>query len=873
MKNLLLILLVLTLPAAVFGTTHTITSLPYTFETADMTGGGETDTLVLSGTLHSDGDGITLYGSFLNNVVLDLGGDTVYFGEDGGVGHRGLEINGPTSTRPYNITVINGGFIHNPPSQTGVYNCLGLYLQGHDVTIEDVYFEAKNGNGTTIDETTRCAESGGSNTYGNVFRNCQFKNSSTGHYRRDYYTGATFHIDNCRGFYEVPPVGYLGDPEDFYHFTFDSCTFEGIHAQLVVYGRSGDAGGARLIFTNNTTIPDARNDTYSYPSGNILYGDANAYGLVTTYLSGGSIINDNDFLAGTSYGGGRGLYIGTMQWDDSTYSEQPVQIYRNYINIHQGPGDYYRPMPAHGIRVRQNNIRWLDFQHDTVIVHADDDVGTTHTDEEAYALRWSPYQGESEFCSFEGCLFVCSTTVNNNSTAAICWDAAIIGSPNLVFTGNKALSQGTIIRYAVQSSADSLAMGPNDTLGFIEPTVNPYTFELCTDGYSIDAVGNTITDPVFIDGAGPEDFRFANVGSKDVTISRTLSIYVQGAVNSQPRSGATVTVLNNLDDTVMTGTTSSGGLVTGTVTMVHAGNSSVDTSLADVNPFRLYASYGGANSSNIAFYAGFNSADSANDTLSLTGISGDGTWNNSSPAISGIYPSGITSYAFGDTILPRFSVTDDNGLQYAFLFLIKPTGDSVLVAGTYFSTTTPLSYADTGQYVLNQFSGTFYLRAHALDTAGDLTSQSSVANYVAPASTNAAPTFTSITPSNDLTMLALTARAYSYSVSDDFGLDSVLGYVIRAGTIIDTLFDQAVSGATATINGMWTPGATDTGYVWFVGRVVDDSAAVTIDSCLLVNYVNQANPSAITVRGAVTMRERAILRSDNDLTEVPDPSE
>ena len=86
---------ILILSTAAFGTTHTITSLPYTFGPDDMTI-GQTDTLVLAGTkLSSATNGILLTSSTaaaLHDVVLNLGNDTLIFGTGGGDNNDGSDV-------------------------------------------------------------------------------------------------------------------------------------------------------------------------------------------------------------------------------------------------------------------------------------------------------------------------------------------------------------------------------------------------------------------------------------------------------------------------------------------------------------------------------------------------------------------------------------------------------------------------------------------------------------------------------------------------------------------------------------------------------------------------------------------------------------
>lgn len=881
-RKILIAFLVLTAP--VFAARRTITSLPYTFTPSMMTGGGEVDTLELASDLSSATSGITITSTTstrVENVFLDGGGHTITFGTGGTGNIIGLSISGTAALKPRNIHVRDLNIVHseNGASVDTVYgvlmSCIQSSLRNVRATVRG---ENQSSNGAI-----HGLYASGQNIWGNVIDSCVFRNLCRYYHRRDHYLATAIKINDMRGLYSGHILGYDGDPEDFYHFEVNACSLFAHHAPLIGYGRSDSPAPLRLKITNNFIQPDAANDKYSYPSGSIFWGASNAYSIGLTFPTGGTIITGNTCIAGTSNEGGRGIYVAATRFDDSAYSEAPIDISGNYIDVHNGPDDNYRPNDCHGIRVRAgsptNVIRWVQLKNNTIIVRADADEETIHTDLTAFGIRWSTEGSAGEHCVIENNRIFTYTTASGGTgqeTYGLCFDAFTVGGENIVIRNNYIASQNYPLAFGeYNDGAHDITVGPGDTIAFIDPLVNARTIKLGHLANSWDCSNNELLDPVFLNGTSPDDIAVAGGGTLELTVRRNITIRALGAVNALPRSGATITVINDYEDTVLTGTTTSAGLVTGAVTMLYETRVGTDSALDQFGPFRAYAEYGDSVAANINWVVGFNTAESALVTLSIPGVSGDGSYANQSPQITSVYPSGVT-FNFGDTIEPRFSVTDDNGIQYAFLWLRRAGGelipgtssDSFLVAGQYFSSGFPTAYSDTGSYVLN-FSGNFTIRAIVVDTAGARVVQTSATNYSTPGTVNTPPSFTSITPSNTVLRVGQ-ATAYSYTMTDDQGLDSAIGWVLRpGGTILDTLFRQSISGGTVTINGSYTPGSTDTGFVWFVGRVRDDSTVSVTDSCALINYVEKEYPTVMRARDGVTFRGAVRIRSGGIMTEVP----
>lgn len=549
-----------------------ITSLPYSYSASDQTA-GVVDTLYIQGTkLTSTTGGISITSTTsraVDNVVLNLGTDTIVFGTAGST-CTGLDINGPVNYRPRNVKVIGGHILHQP-SDTAVQECRGVRLNGRDLIMDGTHVVIRGIDGKAV-------VGGGTNIYNVRIQNCRFASLVTAYYRRDYYTGACIHIDNCRGI----PVNtdYNGSVEDFYHLYFDNNVIETCpHAAMVLYGRSDEGDYLKIKVRNNHITVDARNDYYTYPSGNIFYGTANAYGIVTTFLTGGSEISGNVIRSGTSYEGGRGLYIGSMRLEVL----DTVKIYNNDIDIHQGPGDYYRPMPAHGLRVRQANISNLHVKGNTITARSDNNTSTIHTDQVAMALRWSPYQGSSYNNVFEGNIFR-SIGNGTGTTAAVCFDAATIGGDGLTFRNNLIESSQTLIKWGEGNSGAPNHLFVEDTLRFVNPTTSPLTYDVGHLANSWDCSNNRVRDMVYQNGAADNDIRINNGGTLELTVERTLNIRVLGN-NGLPVSGATVTVVNNYGRTVVSGLTDGNGRRKGVVSYIFRARTSPDST--NYNPFSI----------------------------------------------------------------------------------------------------------------------------------------------------------------------------------------------------------------------------------------------------------------------------------------------
>lgn len=742
-----------------------ITSLPYTYSASDQTP-GVVDTLYIQGSkLTSTGDGISLVStssSALDNVVLNLGTDTVVFGTAGGAGALGLDVNGPVSNRPRNVTIIGGHILHQP-SDTTASECRAVRLNGHEITMNGTHVVIRGIDGKAL-------ITGGTNIYNVHVLNCRFASLVTAYYRRDYYTGACIHLENGRS--TLISTDYTGTIKDYYHLIFENNVIETCpHAAMVLYGRSDEGDYLKVKVLNNDITVDARNDNYTYPSGNIFYGTANAYGIVTTYLTGGSEISGNTIRSGTNYEGGRGLYIGSMRLEVI----DTVKIYNNDIDIHQGPGDYYRPMPAHGLRVRQSNIANLHVMGNTITARSDNNPATAHTDQEAMAIRWSPYQGSSYNNVIEGNTFR-AVGDGTGTTAAVCLDAATIGGDGLTFRNNVLESSGAIIKWGEGNAGAPDHLFEEDTLRFISPDNGHITYDLGHLGNNWDCSNNRVRDMVYQNGAADTDINFAVDGTLELTVERTLRVRVLGN-NGLPVSGATVTIVNNYGQTLSNGLTDGNGRRNVVASYLYRSRTGSDST--SFNPFSIKVKKG-TDSTMITHTV---NATSTVPVVTLNNTAGEEGTEDVVPPAAINDLGALPGDDHGDLTLSWTAPGDDDNVGQADSYAIRYSVNPINVSNWSQATLAPASFtpAEAGtseSFTINNLSPgvEYYVAVRAYDESGNLGAFGSTALDFAAGIAPPSPTTTDVDEgAASVTVAADLVDSY-YSLRYEFALDTVSAF-------------------------------------------------------------------------------------------------
>lgn len=841
------VLLLMALPVA--GAEYVISSLPYTISGHS---GDQIDIYRLSGNLSASTSGITI--SSVSNVILDLGSDTLFYGTSGSDNCTGINFRGSSwSSHPHNVTVTGGAVIHSPGSSTPD-RCRAMDLNGWENVVENVDMTVEGTNGKII-------TGGGPNFWGFTIRDCNLRSNVHSFDRRDLYDAAAVHIADCRGTTNGYLPSYTGNPVDLVHVTIDNCTIETApHAGIVLYGRAedGDYVVARLL--NNHITIDARNDFYSYPSGNLYHGTANAYGVVTTYLCGRSEISNNVIRSGTNYGGGRGLYFATTRRDIA----DTIKVYDNDIDIHQGPGDYYRPMPAHGIRIRQTSISYLHIKGNTVTARADYNTATAHTDVVAHAIRWSPTQGTSTNNVIENNTFRAISDGNSQMDgvcAAVVFDQAVVGQSGLIFRNNRLESTGSIYKWGEGNGGADGWLFQGDTLAFIQPTANPRTFDVGHLGNNWDCSDNVVRDAVYLNGTADDDIYLSNGGDLELTIERTLNIRVLGN-NDLTVSNADVSITNNYGNVVATGRTDDDGEFSAPVAYRYESRTHGDST--NFNNFRIRVRY----SSDSTVITHVISASNAVPVMTLDNTTGDGGEIDTTPPSKIEDLGAIPGDDAGEVVLSWTAPGDDGMTGVAHHYEIKYATEAITDANWAWATLVdnsllpePSGTAESITLADLQVGTPYFFAVRAVDDEGQSavvsnSDQSYVAGIMAPT-----PTATDVDSANASVVVVADPVESYLNVYYEFELDSVMQFTTAQNSV------SLASGEEVTAT--YTNLQENTVYFWRCRAVATDESFAS-DWTATVNFNLTGESGEVTFADLLYPTSGATISSTQPTLEVSD---
>jgi hypothetical protein len=566
---------------------HVISSLPYTFSANDMTS-GQTDTLVLgSRNLHSNTGGIVLqavYGNPLHDVVVNLGNDTISFGEGGGNSNVGLRLTGTNSYMPYNIKVVGGHIIHNTPSGSADGNrCIDV--QGHNILFQDVDCVVKGYNASAFY---------GSNMYTwNV-------EVSGGRYHSD----VTAFTSRCN--YDAPVMkltnlysSTIANNNAPYHFNIHDIVIDGgPHMGIAAMGREGGNDFALVKIHNCQITTDARNDFYTSYDG-LCHSTSNPYGIALRHVDAGTQVYNNTITSGNTYGGNRGILI---EYGNGNASN-PIEIYGNYVDVHEGPNvEYGDGLPVHGIRIRYGN-RYLHVYDNTFICTGDNNSSTTAYGSQVHTFRYSWNITDSHNI-FERNHIVARALSSGVVADAMTLEGDDVPSPphdpTLIIRDNRIETSSVAVKWGDINGGGPGTRLDGDTISFLSPSYSPETFHLGHLGNNWDCTENSAKDVVYLNGAAYDDINFASGGTADITILKTLRITVRGS-NNTVIPGATVTIRNAYNHQVASGLTNSAGVFTAAVSYLYQSRTGTDST--SYNSFTINAQ---------------KDADQANQSISVT---------------------------------------------------------------------------------------------------------------------------------------------------------------------------------------------------------------------------------------------------------------
>ena len=528
MKKILFILLFLY--SGSWGTTTTITSLPYTFDSNDMSA-TDTDTLVLQGTkLSSTTGGIrlaALSGNRLHDVVLNLGTDTLEFGTAGGDGNVGITIIGISSYYPYDIKVVGGYVLHTPSDTTADLNRC-LTVTGNNILIKNVNAIVRGYNGKVLTGNGRYI-------YNDTIKGCTFRSEVSGFTSRCQYDASVVELTSLY-------KSTLDANGAEYHWVVDSLTINGgphvgIHAAGYDY-TSGEYATVKI--TNCDIMTDARNEFYLSDAG-LCYSTSNPYGISYRNCAGGLIYN-NTIISGTTYGGNRGILI---ERSDSSTASNPLIIRKNTVNVHEGPNVHYGDaLPLHALRIRYGPGNII-IDSNTFIGSGDSDTGTKHTGTQVHTVRYT-----------DGTTGVTNVQFSNNRVRANALDASVTDCNAIIYDAvtadtvynlsyNNITSSGNIYKYGEYNGEALANLIIGDTVGFEDTTIaDNFTYSLGYLSNNWDCSGNISRDGVYQNGTSDTNIQFSTGGTLDISLQRTLNITVNGN-NSLPVPNAICTLWNN----------------------------------------------------------------------------------------------------------------------------------------------------------------------------------------------------------------------------------------------------------------------------------------------------------------------------------------
>ena len=753
----------LILSSAALARTHTITSLPYEFTPDDMTI-GQTDTLILQGTrLTSTTSGIRISSSSatdVRDVVINLGNDTLVFGTSGGNGNAGISISGPISHRPNNIKVVGGHILHQPSGTTASGNrCISI--AGRGVTIENVNATIRGDNGMVV--------SGGSNNvYGIKIIGGRFTSLVMGFDSRCNYDAPVVKLDRL---YNLPNVSAL--PGDTLHALIDGLTIDdGPHIGIAIMGYDWSDGNLGYAEIRNCSIKtDGRNDFYPSNSG-LCNSAANPYALVLKNVGPGTSAHHNTITSGTSYAGCRGILIERGRGTASN----AVKIYKNVVDIHEGPNVEYSTGPVHALRIRFGPLD-IDVDSNTFIATADNDPSTTSMNDNINMIRISNEGNgiaQADVRLRNNRIEARSLDNSGVTISAVNFDQIEVAASS-TFENNYIASCGTIYEIGGYNGEAPGNVILGDTVTFISPQLNPRTWEIGYLSLNYDCSGNIARDVTYLGGTSDKDIRFANDGNCDISLQRTLNVQVVGN-NGLTVSGAQVTVTNGYNQTVLSGLTSN-GVRSGPVTYWYESRAGADST--SFGTFRVKVKKG----SDSTLVNHVVSATSTLPILTLQNTPGEGTQVDTIPPANINDLEASVGSQQGQVILGWTAPGDDGNSGDAASYVVK-YATSQITSGSWASAVTapspgfPGTAGSTESYTLSGLTPGeryfFAVRAYDEEQNGSAVSNSPAS--FATGITVPQPTAT-ITDEGNQSVTVTAAAVQSYlTVNYEFALDSIINF-------------------------------------------------------------------------------------------------
>ena len=537
------LLILLLLPLTGWSSSRMLSSedLPYSLTTAQH---NNYDTILVSSKITSSTNGIsiTAVGAVDDTVYLIIS-DTLGFNTGNGNDYYGIYIAG--AARYVKIVGLDSnGCIYNS-SSTGT-DCECIKLGGADnILVEHLNLYGDGENGKCVMGATGASPAG----YNVTFEGGYWANACESYTSRCNYDGAVLNLNHM--FYDV-----TRDSADFrYHCRIHGVRVTEAHSQGIFLGSHIGADRANLQIVSCTLTSDARNTKYE--SGDVTcHSAANPYCISLNRPGCGSKIAHNLIRSDSTYGGSRGIIIEMATGADTNR----VQVCSNYVDVHEGPNLEVVNGLVQVLRIRYGNS-YLHVYDNTFIGTGDTSSSTSSYGLGVATFRFTPNDEEGQIPGHDN-------LIENNLFRAACNDSGVISRAFIYESVDSC--DGNIIRYnRFESCHWILQLGgtnggcksvtlERDTFVFLDSYDDAWTIVAGYNWGDYYAKDDTLLDCVFEGGASDTNIYFRKDGS-DVLWMRTVEITVNGN-NSQIVPGASVWVIDNYGDTVLTGTTDSCGL-------------------------------------------------------------------------------------------------------------------------------------------------------------------------------------------------------------------------------------------------------------------------------------------------------------------------
>ncbi len=602
---------------------YIVNSLPVTI-TNSMHSSDLWDTVLIAGTrLTSAESGISFSGT--SYWVVYGQGDTIIYGNsatNAAHGARGISIGGGSGSdyikiqdlfllnRPIGIDTLN----YDPEDTlSGSTNGISTGYSCDFITVENCRIEVESYSSAGIDI-------GRGHTQ--IFRNIDIEHSSPGYRSRCQFDACAVKMSGLRTT-DITGGGTFNVRLE--NVNIERCSHAGI------YG-SAYSGLEAIIQVENCTINvSSKNIMYGPGEGGTCSGRANCYGIQFTGAGGGSYIKHCVVTADDGNHGGRGIQLVGANGT----ADNPIVICSSYVNVHESADVQFRGTYGYypcAIKIRQDCYGVSVFDNQFIYV-ADGSVpwGTTSgayycSGEAGLYEHWTSNPPPFNV-KFERNLFRSIDRRSGAIIAGFTFDNCTQGpDPSFVFRHNRIESDYVGIKWGGYDGEAHSFVLTGDTLKLVDTSNSEtHSFMLGYLNMNYNTGDNIVQDMVFEGVASPDDIDFpSSQGIADIAFKQTLKVYVKGS-NGLPVSGAAVTVRNNYNQVVLSGTSTSGGQVSGPVTyLFRSSNVSDSTSF---NNFSVQVSKGSDNASG-NMTVGWNAFK---DTLLLPATVGDGEWQDEDP--------------------------------------------------------------------------------------------------------------------------------------------------------------------------------------------------------------------------------------------------